>query len=170
MVKIMKSKIFLLVLLILLSNVYAENEFIEAEELIRQKIHCESLTDDQLELMGDYYMEQLHPGERHEFMDRIMGGEGSVQLRQVHIIMARSFYCGESKAMSSGMMNVMMGRTLQNGGMMNMMWGCGYGFGNTSWFGIGLIWLFLLILVAFIFGIIFWWTYKIIMNEHKGRK
>ena len=62
-------------------------------------------------------MEQMHPGELHEIMDERMGGDGSEQLRQVHIAIARNFYCGEHQAMMPMMMNTMMGRT-GFGGMM----------------------------------------------------
>ena len=61
-----------------------ESIFEQAEEIIKQKISCEDLTDDQLEVLGDYYMEQMHPGEQHEVMDEMMGGEGSESLRQAH--------------------------------------------------------------------------------------
>ncbi len=95
----------------------------QAEAIINAKLPCEDLSEEQLEMLGDYYMEQLHPGEAHEVMDEMMGGEGSAALRQVHINMARAFYCGESSAMSPAMMNMMMGRTQgglpgSSGGMM----------------------------------------------------
>jgi len=50
-----------------------------------------------------------------------MGGEGSESLRQMHINMGLSFYCGEHKAMSGGMMNMMMGGNMMGGdsGMMS---------------------------------------------------
>jgi len=78
--------------------------FEQAEALINAKATCSSLTDEQLELIGDYVMEQMHPGEAHEAMDAMMGGEGSERLRLVHINMARSYYCGDAQAMGTGMM------------------------------------------------------------------
>lgn len=86
------------------------DDFAQAEGIINQKIQCNELSDRQLEVLGDYYMEQMHPGELHEIMDERMGGDGSESLRQVHINMGRIFYCGQSGAMSVGMMNNMMGR------------------------------------------------------------
>ena len=90
---------------------HTEEDFAKAEELIKSKISCSELSNEQLELIGEYFMEQMHPGELHEIMDERMGGEGSVTLKQVHINIARSFYCGESSFISRGMMNTMMGRS-----------------------------------------------------------
>ena len=97
-----------------------EEIFAQAEKIIEQKISCSELTLDQLEILGDYFMEQMHPGELHEIMDERMGGEGSASLKQVHINMGLMFYCGQGGAMSAGMMNVMMGRTgMMQGGIMD---------------------------------------------------
>ncbi len=102
--------VFIFIILIIGIMAHAEEDFAQAEELIKQKISCSSLNDEQLELIGDYYMEQMHPGELHEIMDERMGGEGSESLRQTHIAIARAFYCGERGYMSANMMNIMMGR------------------------------------------------------------
>src|SRR3989338_359453 len=116
--------LIVMVTIILSANSFAhsEEEFAQAEELIQSKISCSEATDQQLEIIGDYYMEQMHPGELHEIMDKRMGGEGSESLQQVHITIAKSFYCGEGM-MNSGMMSVMMGRSgsgmMGYGGMMN---------------------------------------------------
>ena len=84
----------------------------QAQEIISQRVSCEAISLNQLEILGDYYMEQMHSGELHEIMDERMGGEGSESLRQVHINMGRMFYCGQTNALSSGMMNTMMGRNM----------------------------------------------------------
>ena len=83
-----------------------EHDFTNAKQLIDSKISCDSLTNEQLEEIGDYYMEQMHPGEAHEYMDRMMGGEGSESLKQVHINIAKRIYCNENVGgmMSGGMM------------------------------------------------------------------
>lgn len=109
-----------------MNDVYAhdDEEFAQAEDLLKQKISCDDLSKEQLEIIGDYYMEQMHPGELHEIMDERMGGEGSLSLRQVHINIARMFYCGEREAVSMGMMDMMVGRGSY--GMMGMMQGAGY--------------------------------------------
>ena len=145
-----------------------EETFAAAEEIIRQKIPCDILTEGQLESVGDYYMEQMHPGELHEIMDERIGGEGSESLRLVHINMARSFYCGEYGIMSAGMMNMMMGRSgfgmmnKINFGGNNMM---GNYFGGYGMYGMGFFgWTFmLLILVALILLII--WLIKQIQKK-----
>ena len=88
-----------------------EHDFDETKQIIDSGIGCDKLTDEQLESIGDYYMEQMHPGEAHEMMDQMMGGEGSESLRQVHINMAKRLYCDEDVGgmMGGGMMNMMMG-------------------------------------------------------------
>lgn len=114
---------------------YEDDTFQEAKELIASKISCSQLTEEQLEHIGDYYMEQMHPGEAHEAMDEMMGGEDSESLRQMHIAIAKRIYCNDISGMTNyGMMGMMgMGR----GGMMggNMM---GYGFGSGG-FGSGMM-------------------------------
>ena len=142
-----------------------EHNFNETKQLIDSGISCDKLTDGQLEAMGDYYMEQMHPGEAHEMMDQMMGGEGSESLRQVHINMAKRLYCNEDIGgmVGGGMMNMMMG----SGGMMNMMGTNMMGglFGGSSWWlwsVVGtLFWIALL--VALILLII--WLYKKVAGQ-----
>src|SRR3972149_10079292 len=113
----MKKAIFIIVVITLLLNLSLANaatqqELSEAKSLIDSKVDCKSLSDSQLEIIGEYYMEQMHPGEAHVLMHEMMGlEEGSNAEEQFHIQMARVLYCGES-----GGMNGMMG-----GGMMPMM-------------------------------------------------
>ena len=132
----MKKIIFMVFAIILVSSfVYAEEtNFTEAKKLIDSGVGCDNLTEEQLEIMGDYYMEQMHPGEAHELMDRMMGGEGSESLKQVHINIARRLYCNENIYIGYGMMGY--------GGMMNRMWGNSfvgpgmmgnYGYGSGYW-------------------------------------
>ena len=160
------KKIFslLAVVLLVLSTSFVlaieEETFVIAEGIIKQKTSCDALTGDQLEIIGDYFMEQMHPGEWHEIMD----------VRQVHISIARSFYCGEDGIMSAGMMNMMMGRTgfgmmngVNNGGGWNMMDYYG-GYGFMGFFG----WIFmLLILFALVLFII--WLVKQLQNPKNRR-
>jgi hypothetical protein len=126
----------------------------EAEMLIESKVACDILNDAQLESIGDYYMGQMHPGEFHEAMDSHMGGEGSEPLRQMHISMAKSLYCGNETAMPAGMMNMMMdadGHGMKRGSA--AAGGMGYGVMNygtlNSWNLNGsLLTLLLLLLIA----------------------
>ncbi len=141
------------ILLFGLTVVFAENEdFSEAKKLVDANASCNSLSDGQLEQIGDYYMEQMHPGEAHELMDKIHGGEGSTQLKQMHIFMAKRLYCGESSGGYGGMMgsgwrgtgnnsyNGMMGGRMMN--MMSgygMMGGSGWNYGWSLWSILGTI-------------------------------
>src|SRR3989338_7951541 len=54
----------------------AHGNFNETKKLIDSEISCKELSDEQLEEIGDYYMEQMHPGESHELMDGMMGNYG----------------------------------------------------------------------------------------------
>ena len=125
-----------------------EHDFTEAQQLIASGIGCSEITDDQLEEIGDYYMEQMHPGEAHELMDQMMGGEGSESLRQVHINMAKRIYCSEG---SGGMMSMM------GGGMMGN-YPIGYG-GYGYWSQVWALSLTAFILVAA------WLIYKLGMKK-----
>ena len=69
------------------------DDFAQAKALIDGKASCDSLSSEQLELIGDYVMEQIHPGQAHQYMDAMMGGEGSDSLKRAHIAMAYRFYC-----------------------------------------------------------------------------
>ena len=121
-----------------------EHNFAETKQLIDSGIGCDKLTDEQLESIGDYYMEQMQPGEAHEMMDQMMGGEGSESLRQVHINMAKRLYCNEDVGgmMGGGMMNMMMGNYQEY-----------YGY-NNFW---NILWLIFLIGVIVL---IIWLIYK----------
>src|SRR3989338_6254262 len=92
-----------------LANATTQQELSEAKNLIDSEIDCKDLADAQLELIGEYYMEQMHPSESHELMHKMMGlEEGSKAEEQFHINMAKVLYCGESGGMMS-MMNMMAG-------------------------------------------------------------
>ena len=111
----MKRQILLFLLFVMsVSFAYAHEEGNWSDEIkiIESKTPCSNLTLEQLEGIGDYYMEQIHPGEQHEIMDQMMGGEGSESLRLAHITIARRIYCGEyTPMMYMGMGSMeMMGR------------------------------------------------------------
>src|SRR3989344_2898244 len=98
--------LYFLIFVLSVSMVFADAEdFTEAKKLIDAKTPCSKLTENQLEMIGDYLMEQMHPGEAHELMDRMMGGEGSESLRLIHIAMAKRLYCNDiSDSVNYGMM------------------------------------------------------------------
>ena len=139
------------------------SNFEEGKMLTDSEIACDKLSDEQLEAIGEYYMELMHPGEAHELMDEMMGGEGSASLKQVHINMAQQFYCEKD---INGMMSVMKGGMMGSGGMMNMMnmmggemmagmmgsGMMGYGFGWGAWSF--LYWLFAIGLVALVWVLV----------------
>ncbi len=125
-------------------------EIEEGRELLNSGIGCDKLTDEQLESLGEYYMEQMHPGEAHEIMDEMMGGEGSERLKQVHVQIAKRLYCNESGI--GGMMNMMMGNNMMGSGIMIKYPG-NYNYAS-SW---NLLWLFFLIGVI---ALIIWLIYK----------
>ena len=147
-----------LVLLLNISSVLAyEHNLAETKQLIDSEIGCDKITDEQLEAIGDYYMEQMHPGESHELMDNMMGGEGSESLKQVHINIAKRLYCNENVYIGYGMMG--------SGGMMSMM-GRGmmgsypasydysnYGYWNIFWILLSTAVIFLIVWIIHRFGI-----------------
>ena len=166
----MKTKIFgtILIVLIALSFLVAahsEEDFTQAENLIQSKISCDQLSDEQLEMIGDYYMEQIHPGDAHEAMDEMMGGEGSESLKQMHIAMARDFYCGDYENTPSGMMGTMMGHNYDYGsgigaGMMGVR-----NYGMMGYYGGWNIYtiLGLILLIGLIF-LVYMWIWKLWKN------
>ena len=145
-----------------------ENNFNETKQLIDSGIGCDELTDEQLEAIGDYYMEQMHPGESHELMDQMMGGEGSESLKQVHINMAKRLYCNEDVGgmMGGNMMGYggMMGGNTGSYGMMGN-WNSGFSYWNF------LNILYLVLLIGIIVLIIVW-IIKLLkgIENKRGRK
>ena len=130
-------------------------DFSEALGIIESQKECGELTDSEFELLGDYYMELMHPGEAHEAMDAMMGGEGSESLRLMHTRMGQNFYCGDadgygsSGMMGSGMMNMMGGGMMGSYGMM----GSSYGMMGSGWSVWGVLYTLLfigLIVVVFL--------------------
>ncbi len=128
-----------------------------AKQLISSNISCDRLSQDQFELIGDYYMEQMHPGGAHERMDQMMGGEGSNSLRNAHIQMTQVLYCGQTNTNVTygGMMGMMpfIYRSGYDGGMMgyDMM-----GYGGWGWLVVLAFW----ILVFAALVLLIFWLYK----------
>lgn len=168
----MKKWTFVIIIVLLLNLSLAnahitQQEINEVKSLINSKVSCKSLSNSQLEIMGEYYMEQMHPGESHELMHQMMGlKEGSEAEEQFHINMAKAIYCGETNAfgtggmMGGGMMNMMMG--MQNPMQTNMMQGT---MGNWNYFG---YWnfvnvLYLLLLIGLII-LVYLWIIKLWKN------
>jgi len=95
-----------------------------------------------------------------------MGGEGSETLKQAHINMAQRFYCNEDVAYANtGMMGnyntgMMRGSGIRGSGMMG-----GYGYSYRS-----ITWLFYIAIAAFVFGFVFWWTYRLVGRDKRRTK
>ena len=158
-----KSLLIWLILLVGMGFVFAHGNFNETKQLVDSGISCSELADEQLEEIGDYYMEQMHPGESHELMHKIMGlEEGSEIEKQFHINMAKQLYCNEN---TYGMMS---------GGMMNMMgtgnYGMGYGmmgnYGYGYWGFINILYITLLIGLIIL---VYLWILKLLKNT-KNKK
>ena len=144
-----KILLMAIITITLLSTIVAivtahEINITEAKKIIDSEINCSKLDEGELEAIGEYYMEQIHPGEAHELMDKMMGGEDSESLRKMHINMAKTIYCNESGMMGSGEMMGMM--NMMDGGMMGsgeMMGNSGSGF--NSWNFINILYAILLV-------------------------
>src|SRR3989344_8349915 len=171
----LKKIIVLLIALILSAGTAFSHEdgaFQEAKDIIKSKVTCSKLTEEQLERLGDYYMEQMHPGEAHEAMDEMMGGEGSESLRQVHIAMAKRLYCNDiSGTAQYGTMGMMMSRgmmgygTNYGGGMMG--YGMGYGMMGYGYWGFLNI-LYLVLAIGLII-LVYLWIIKLWRNMPKKK-
>ncbi|MEW6035549.1 MAG: hypothetical protein AB1529_02970 [Candidatus Micrarchaeota archaeon] len=149
-----------------------------SKQLIDSNISCDKLSQEQLELIGEYFMEQMHPGQAHEAMDQMMGGEGSASLEQAHVQMALVLYCGQTNTSVTygGMMGMMpmMGRfggygSGFGGGMMNYPYGgmMGYdmmGYGGWGWI-VGLVF-WVLVFVALILAI--FWLYRSVTGTSRA--
>ena len=165
----------LLVLVIALGSAH-EHNFTETKKLVDLGISCDKLTDEQLEAIGDYYMEQMHPGEAHELMDDMMGGEGSESLRQVHINMAKRIYCNEDVG---GMMPIMMdmmsdGNMMNSGGMMgeqNIQSGMMQGITGNYYIGYNVFgWLFMVLVIIVLVLLIIWLIKQLTKNTKDGKR
>lgn len=172
--------IYFLALVFSIGIVFADAEdFAEAKKLIDAKTPCSKLSENQLEILGDYLMEQIHPVQTHELMDKMMGGEGSESLRLMHIAMAKRLYCNDI----SGMINYGMigygimggfGKGTNYGGMMNMMGGnFGYGMMGQSYGYWGFLNFLSLVLVIGLIILVYLWIAKLwkeVFKKSKNKK
>lgn len=91
-------------------------ELVEKYEVeSKSDLDCELVSDEDMVRLGDAVMERMHPGERHEEMDRMMGGEESEGWWNIHLQMGRN-YLGCDKDSPA----VVWGGAI--GGMMGRMW------------------------------------------------
>ena len=162
----MKNRALILVVVLLLNlslaNAITQQEIKEAKSLIDSKADCKSLSDSQLEIIGEYEMELMHPGESHEAMHKMMGiKEGSEAEKQFHISMAKSIYCGESGGMMGGGMMNMIGGNMMGSGMIGNL---GYGFGYWNFLNV----LYIILLIGLII-LVYLWIVKL-WNDIKNKR
>lgn len=105
-----------------------------------QDLDLAKISDNEWERLGDAVMEVQHPGQAHKLMDRMMGGEESESLRQMHINMGKA-YLGYGKNFGSGMMGGGMmtswkNNSLRGNGFPMMGVGSMMGYGAYSGYGI----------------------------------
>ncbi|GEM_PF-4617655 len=141
--------LYIIILLLLLPLAIAETELEQGKLLVESKVDCSDLTEDQLEAIGEYTMEQLHPEQAHEEMHTILDlEEGTNAHKQFHVNLALTMYC-------------------QGGGMMaynNMM---GYGMmGYGSWNVFSFLYLLLLIGLVIL---AYLWIIKLYKSDKRNK-
>ncbi len=165
-----KMSLFIINLILLLNvglvSAISQQEINEAKTLIDSKADCKSLSVPQLEIIGEYYMEQMHPGESHELMHKMMGlKEDSEEEEQFHINMARRLYCDDNIYVGYGMMG--------SGDMMGMMNMMGGQFPQTNMIGNWGYWnfiniLYIILLIGFII-LVYLWIIRLHNNNTKRK-
>ena len=118
-------------------------------------INPDKVSDDLLAELGEAVMEVNHPNERqHEWMDEMMGGEGSQSLRSAHIMMGYNYLSG-----TGWRRGPYGGRGMMNDGLFMPMMGGYDGYGHMTgrgffgWGWIGMV-IVLLLVAGGIAGII----------------
>lgn len=120
-----------------------------------QELDLSKISDDEWERLGDAVMELRHPGEAHEAMDQMMGGEGSDSLQQIHINMGKA-YLGYGENYGQGMMGggMMPMMSMMMGGGGNSMMGS-FGANSMGTFGWGFGWIFMILFwVLVVLGVV----------------
>lgn len=134
-----------------------------------KQIDIEKVTPDQLDQLGDVVMGKLiGDNERHEWMDGMIGGDGSEPLKNYHMNLGYSYLKGEPLNLQSMMMG---GQYFRDGNDSNryseygmMGFGKGYGMMYSPWYGIGGVMMGLLILIL-VGGAVFLFTRKTVGNS-----
>ena len=88
------GSVFFIVLLVF-PLVSAQGETEQIQDLVKNKVSCSKLSEQQLELIGEYYMEQMHPGEEHIALMKQIGGLDSETVRKEHFKIAQENYCDD---------------------------------------------------------------------------
>ncbi len=167
--------IAILILIISAFAVYAQAEdFSTAKQIIADKVQYAQMTDVQFELVGDYFMD-LMTSSRHSAMDTMMGGDGSESLKQFHIALGKNnyqYYLQTGK-LQSGMMGQTQSQPFWMMGSNQAIvpsLGVSYGMMGYGWtLGSSIFGLVCFAIVSFIFALIFWLTYKWLINPKKRK-
>jgi uncharacterized membrane protein len=137
----------------------------------KDKINPDKVSPKLLEKLGDSVMEKtLGNHDRHEQMDKMMGGDGSASLTAIHQGIGYSYLTGNINGM--GMMgygSMMNGFDKSKFGFRggNMMWNNGYGmmgFGGGWLFGV-IFFIFIVILI----GLVIYFIVKNLTNSNSNK-
>jgi hypothetical protein len=103
----MRTTLWMITAILLVTAVAAHDDAIaNGKLLVDSHVACANLSDTQLESIGEYLMEQAHPGEAHEAMHEMMGiKDGSPEEEQMHRQIAQMMYCGGATGMMNGTLN-----------------------------------------------------------------
>lgn len=148
------------------------------EKLQAKKIQCKNLTNDNYELLGEYFMgHMIGDTKSHALMNNMMQNMmGKTGEEQMHIILGKRMSGCEPNAstsqdmMDSGMMSMMMGGGMMEsaftpssfggtGGGVNSMMGFGYGMMNGFGWGGNLLSIVVLLIVLadlILLGVFLW--------------
>ncbi|MBI2971799.1 MAG: hypothetical protein HYY37_05260 [Candidatus Aenigmarchaeota archaeon] len=119
-----------LLIAVLVAAAHGHTEMMTPDDMVRsmmaqqgvssaEQLDCSKITQPEMEALGDAVMERMAGDhELHEQMDAMMGGEGSMSLRQMHTTLGSNWLgCtgeGMMGSMGSGMMMPMMMRMMGN--------------------------------------------------------
>lgn len=78
-----------------LAHEHSEMANLDAKYLVYSGEGCENFSKDELMVIGDYYMEQVHPGFAHKVVHSMLGGDDSETLHNLHIHIAKVWHCME---------------------------------------------------------------------------
>lgn len=68
-------------------------EYEIGKTLVAQNVSCENLSDFELEMIGDYYLETKYPGDYHRLIDSGFGSRNEEEINQFHRDVAYEYYC-----------------------------------------------------------------------------
>ena len=151
---------FILLFMLFSVQVYASENTASPAEVLSEiqvsqdtisfdQIDCNKVSERQFEELGDALMEQMHPGEVHEAMDAMMGGEGSESSKAIHVSMGRSYLRCNGVITGSPMMQASAWRGMMQGalgpGMMQSITG---NWQTSQYFDYNVLWIIIALLIV----------------------